>query len=61
MTISMAVDNFQNIVNQRGFTVENCWAGIGGFVGIFVGMSLMQVPELIIDFIVYFKQISLFK
>ena len=61
MTINMAADNFQNIVNQRGFTVENCWAGIGGFVGIFVGMSLMQVPELIIDFIGYFKQISLFK
>ena len=30
MTINMAADNFQNIVNQRGFTVENCWAGIGG-------------------------------
>ena len=35
--------------NLRGFTAESCWAGIGGFVGIFVGVSLMQVPEILID------------
>ena len=52
----MAPDNFQNIVNHRDFTIENCWAGIGGFVGIFVGVSLMQIPELIIQFFDFVKQ-----
>ena len=56
MTFHMAPDNFQNIVNHRDFTIENCWAGIGGFVGIFVGVSLMQIPELIIQFFDFVKQ-----
>ena len=37
---------FQIIENNRSFTVESCWAGIGGFVGIFIGVSVRQVPEL---------------
>ena len=56
MTFYMAPDNFQNIVNNRDFTIENCWAGIGGFVGIFVGVSLMQIPELIIQFFDFVKR-----
>ena len=56
MTFHMAPDNFQNIVNHRDFTIENCWAGIGGFVGIFVGVSLMQIPELIIQFFDFVKR-----
>ena len=52
----IAPDNFQNIVNHRGFTVENCWAGIGGFIGIFVGVSLMQIPELLIEFFFFLKK-----
>ena len=48
LTMHFAPDNFQNIENHRGFSIENCWAGVGGFVGIFVGVSLMQMPELII-------------
>ena len=38
---------FQIIKNGKSFTMEGCWAGIGGFIGIFIGISLMQVPELI--------------
>ena len=41
---------YQVIGNSRAFSVENCWSGIGGFVGIFVGLSLMAVPDLIKDF-----------
>ena len=40
---------YQVIENGRKFSVENCWAGIGGFIGIFVGVSLRQMPELIAD------------
>ena len=56
LIIYIAPTNFQNIVNHRGFTVENCWAGIGGFIGIFVGVSLMQIPELLIDFFFFLKK-----
>lgn len=41
---------YQIIKNGRSFSVESCWAGIGGFVGIFVGVSLRQIPDLMIDF-----------
>ena len=41
---------YQVIKNGRSFSVESCWAGIGGFIGIFVGVSLRQIPELISDF-----------
>ena len=40
-------ERYQVTENSRAFTGESCWAGIGGFVGIFVGMSLMQVPDLL--------------
>ena len=42
-------EQYQAIINTKVFTVESCWAGIGGFVGIFVGVSLMQVPEIIME------------
>ena len=40
-------ETYQEIVNTRDVGVETCWSGIGGFIGIFVGYSLMQVPEII--------------
>ena len=46
---------YQVIENSRAFSVENCWSGIGGFVGIFVGLSLMAVPDLIQDFYDFLK------
>ena len=47
-------DVYQKITNTREFTVENCWAGVGGFIGIFVGVSLMQVPQILIECYRYF-------
>ena len=46
---------YQVIKNGRSFSVESCWAGIGGFIGIFVGVSLRQIPELIFDFLKFIK------
>ena len=40
-------ERYQVINNMKVYTGESCWAGIGGFIGIFVGVSLMQVPELL--------------
>ena len=41
--------NYQEIVNQRDFTLAGFWSNIGGFVGMILGYSLMHVPELIIS------------
>lgn len=42
--------NYQEIINEREFGPESLWSTIGGFVGIFVGTSLSQVPSLIASF-----------
>lgn len=41
---------YQEIDNVRDFTLESCWSAIGGFVGIFVGYSLLQLPELFVKY-----------
>ena len=41
--------NYQEIVNQREFEFQSFWSSVGGFIGIFVGTSLLQVPTLTID------------
>ena len=51
-------DRYQIIENNRGFTGEICWAGIGGFVGIFIGISLMQVPEIFFNVFYFFKKMA---
>lgn len=38
-------ENYLEIVNVRDFGFESFWSGVGGFVGIFLGYSLLQVPE----------------
>ena len=40
-------DFYQEIVNVRDFGFESFWSGIGGFVGIFLGYSLLQIPDLL--------------
>ena len=40
-------ENYQEFVNVRDFGFETFWSGVGGFVGIFLGYSLLQVPELL--------------
>ena len=37
--------HYQEIVYEKGFGFEMLWSGIGGFVGIFLGYSMMQLPE----------------
>ena len=47
---------FQQIDNVQDFGVESCWSAIGGFVGIFVGYSLMQLPELLAEYCIFLKR-----
>ena len=38
---------YQEIINVRDFGFESLWSGVGGFVGIFMGTSILQIPNLI--------------
>ena len=40
-------EQYQEIENVKDVSFETFWSGIGGFVGIFLGYSMMQFPELI--------------
>lgn len=42
-------EKYQEITNTRAFGLKSLWSGIGGFLGIFVGYSLLQTPELLQD------------
>ena len=39
--------SYQEIENLREFGFESFWSAVGGFVGIFMGYSLLQLPEFI--------------
>ena len=41
---------YQEIVNQRDFSFESFWSSVGGFIGIFLGYSILQVPDLVTGF-----------
>ena len=41
--------NYQEIINERDFGFESFWSAVGGFVGIFVGASLSQIPIMMTD------------
>jgi hypothetical protein len=38
---------YQNIENTQAFGYESFLSGVGGFIGIFLGYSILQVPELL--------------
>ena len=38
---------FEEIINQRDFGFEMFWSSIGGFTGMFLGASLLQIPDLV--------------
>ena len=40
---------FTQIVNTREVDQESLWSGIGGFFGMFLGFSLMQIPDLLVS------------
>ena len=49
---------YQEIKNTRDFGFETFWSSVGGFVGIFLGTSLLQVPELIAYLAVLFRKLK---
>ena len=48
-------ENYKEIVNQEAFSLADLWSQVGGFVGIFIGYSIIQIPTTIEEF---YKQIK---
>ena len=51
--------NYEEITNSQSFDLESFVSGVGGFIGIFLGYSILQIPELLASltsFILNFKQ-----
>ena len=42
---------YEETINRRDFGFETFWSSIGGFTGIFLGFSLLQIPDLVVNFI----------
>ncbi len=49
ISISYSTETYQEINNVRDYDLERLWSSIGGFIGIFVGYSLLQVADLFDD------------
>lgn len=39
--------NYEEVTNTRSFDFASFVSGVGGFIGIFLGYSLLQIPDLI--------------
>ena len=50
---------YEEIQNTQSFDLESFVSGIGGFIGIFLGYSILQIPELLVSltsFIITLKE-----
>ena len=45
--LEYATRSYQEIRNQEDFGFESFWSSVGGFIGIFMGYSLLQIPDLL--------------
>ena len=45
--VSYSGNTYQETENVQDFTFETFFASLGGFIGIFLGYSMLQVPELL--------------
>ena len=45
--IEYAMKGYKKATNNRAFGILNLWSQIGGFVGMFLGYSLLQLPSLV--------------
>ena len=45
MDLAYMDESYQEFINAREFGFESFWAGVGGFVGMFLGYSFLQIPD----------------
>lgn len=50
-------NTYQEILKEREFSFETFWSSVGGFVGIFMGYSLLQIPEFIGLVLIWIKNL----
>ena len=50
---------YQNIENTREFGFESFLSGVGGFIGIFLGYSILQIPEFLVSVLARFRIIKM--
>ena len=50
-------ETYRETVSMKAFDLASLWSQIGGFVGIFLGYSLLQVPELALQCIIRLKTV----
>ena len=48
---------YQNIQNTLAFGFESFLSGVGGFIGIFLGYSILQIPELLVSLLIRLRNI----
>ena len=39
--------DYEEVLNTRSFDFASFVSGVGGFIGIFLGYSILQIPELV--------------
>ena len=49
---------YQEIENTRAFSFESFWSAVGGFVGIFIGYSLQQLPDSLMNLFASFRSLK---
>ena len=47
MMFSYEDNVYEEIQNTKSFGLESFVSGVGGFIGIFLGYSILQIPELL--------------
>ena len=47
IVIRYSTEIYQEISNIRDYNLDTLWSSVGGFIGIFLGYSLLQLPELL--------------
>ena len=59
IVINYETREYKETINNKAFSITTLWSQIGGFIGIFLGYSLLQVPEVVATLIASVK--TLFK
>ena len=49
-------DFYDETINVRSFGRANLWASIGGYVGMILGLSFFQVPDIVFGIFHYIKK-----
>ena len=50
---------YLNIQNEQTFGFESFLSGVGGFIGIFLGYSILQIPELLGSVLSFLRNINI--